>query len=95
MSRSKSDYEEIAVVRDPDGLGLIAPITVFKKRNGYHSFSFTIMKEFERKEGAPVERSAWIGERHIEAAHKLLDLAASRIAEEQDKINAARRSGVV
>jgi len=94
MSRSKADYEEIDVVRDPDGLGLIAPITRFKKQNGYHSFSFAIMKEFERKEGAPVERSSFLNERHVAAAHKLLDLVVRRIGEEQDKLLASRRSGV-
>ena len=91
MSRSRSDYEEIAVLRDPDGLGLIAPITKLKKTNGYTSFSFAIMKEFERKEGGPVERSSFLNERHVAAAHKLLDLVMNRIAEERDKLLAQRR----
>lgn len=91
MSRSRSDYEEIAVLRDPDGLGLIAPITRLKKGNGYHSFSFALMKEFERKEGAPVERSSFLNERHIAAAHKLLDEVDQFIAKEKDKLLVERR----
>lgn len=78
-------------MRDPDGLGLIAPITRFKKPNGYYAFSFAIMKEFERREGGPVERSSFLNERHIAAAHKLLGMVAIRIAEEQDRILNERR----
>ncbi len=92
MSRSRSDYEEIAVLRDPDGFGLIAPVTRFKKGNGYQAFSFAIMKEFERKAGAPVERSSFLNERHIAAAHKLLDEVGKFIAGEQDKLNTERRA---
>lgn len=91
MTRSKSDYEEIAAIRDPDGLGLVAPVTRFKKGNGYHSFSFAIMKEFVRKEGAPVERSSFLNERHVAAAHKLLDAVVEFIATEQDKLDTQRR----
>ena len=91
MSRNRSDYEEIAVLRDPDGLGLIAPITRYKKPNGFHSFSFAIMKEFERREGGPTERSSFLNDRHIAAAHRLLNDVEKRIAQEQDKTLASRR----
>lgn len=91
MSRSKSDYEEIAVLRDPDGMGLIAPITRFRKGNGYYAFSFAIQKEFERTPGGPTERTSFMNDRHILSIRKLLDEVERRIAIEQDKLMAHRR----
>ena len=92
MSRTKSDYEEIAVLRDPDGLGLIAPITRLKKGNGYHSFSFAIMKEFERTPGGPTQRSSFLNVRHIPGVIKLIESAEKMIESEKDKLLANRRS---
>lgn len=91
MSPKRQEYEEIDAIKDPDGMGLVAPITRMIKPNGYQSFSYAIMKEFERFPGGPTERSSFLNERHAEAAHKLIDLAVERIAVEHDKMQAQRR----
>lgn len=90
MSRRKTDYEEIAVVRDEE-TGLVAPITRLKRANGYHLFSFSIMKEFERKPGSLVERSVWLNERHAPAIHRLVDEAIATIEKERDRMLASQR----
>jgi hypothetical protein len=81
---TRSDFVELDVLHDPDGLGLVAPITV-RENAGYKAFSFAIFKEFERKEGGPTQRTAYMNERHLVAARKLLDLVETRIRAEQDK----------
>jgi hypothetical protein len=88
---SRNDFVEVDVLRDPDGLGLVAPITARVKPNGFTAFSFAIFKEFERAPGHPTQRTSYMNERHISAMHKLLDRVEKRIAEEQDKIHTARR----
>lgn len=88
----KSEYEVIDTLRDPDGLGLIAEITRFRRGNGFTGVSFAIFKEFERRSGGPTERTAYLNSRHIGAARKLLDLVETRVAEETDKFHEARRA---
>jgi hypothetical protein len=86
---TKSDFVELATLRDPEGLGLIALINVKDKPNGYKSFSFALFKEFER--GGATERTAFLNERHLGAARKLLDMVEKRIRAEQDKLHTQRR----
>lgn len=88
---SKSDFVELAVIRDPDDMGLIAAITMKDHPNGYRAFSFALFKEFERGDGRPVERSSFLNERHLGAARKLLDMVETRIRAEQDKVHTRRR----
>lgn len=87
-----SPFVEIARLRDPDDLGLVAPITIKRKPNGYVAFSFAIFKEFERSDGE-TKRSSFLNDRHIEAAHKLLDAVEKRIEIERDRVRAKRRTG--
>lgn len=88
---TKSEFTEIEVIRDPEGLGLIASITMREKANGYVAFSFAIFKEFERSVGGATQRTSYMNDRHIEAARKLLDHVERRISEEKDKLHARRR----
>ena len=85
-----SPFEEIDRLRDPDNLGLVAPITIKTKPNGYVAFSFAIFKEFERPDG-DTTRTSYLNDRHIDAAHKLLDAVQRRIEIERDKVWADRR----
>ena len=87
-----SPFTEIARLRDPDDLGLVAPITIKTKPNGYVAFSFAIFKEFERSDGE-TRRSSFLNDRHIDAAHKLLDAVEKRIEIERDRVRAIRRAG--
>lgn len=85
-----SPFTEIARLRDPDDLGLVAPITVKRKPNGYVAFSFAIFKEFERPDG-DIQRTSFLNDRHIDAAHKLLDAVERRIELERDRVRTKRR----
>jgi len=87
---AKSEFIEIDCLRDPDNLGLVAPITIKEKPNGYIAFSFAIFKEFERG-GGPTQRSSYLNDRHIDAAHKLLDAIERRIEIERDRVWERRR----
>lgn len=88
---SKSEFVELATLRDPDGMGLVAPITVRERENGYKAFSFAVFKEFERKEGGETQRTAYLNERHIVGLRKLIDRVEERIRLEQDKLHEGRR----
>jgi hypothetical protein len=85
----KDDFVEVATLRDPDGLGLVAPVTMRVKENGYTSFSFALFKEFEKN--GETQRTAFLNDRHLPAARRLLDEIESRIALESDKLWATRR----
>ena len=87
--KSDGGFQEVDLIRDPDGVGLIAPITIKERPNGYRTVSFAIMKEFTR--GALTERTAYLNERHIAAARKLLDAVEERLRLEKDKIFTKRR----
>lgn len=86
-----SEFTVIDTLRDPDNTGVAARITVRDKPNGYRSFSFSIFKEFEREPGGATQRSAFLNDWHIEAAHKLLDRVAERIEQEKAKVHGRRR----
>ena len=86
-----SPFTEIARLRDPDDLGLVAPITIKTKPNGYVAFSFAIFKEFEGASGQ-AKRTSFLNDRHIDAAHKLLDAVEKRIEIERDRVRASRRT---
>jgi len=87
---ANSPFVEIARLRDPDDLGLVAPITIKTRPNGYVAFSFAIFKEFERADGE-TQRSSFLNDRHIDAAHKLLDAVERRIEIERDRVSTSRR----
>lgn len=84
-----AEYEEVEQIQDPDGVGLVATITRRAHSNGYTLFSFMIQKEYSSK--GEVRRSSFLNDRHIDAAHKLLDLVGSRINFHLDKLNTERR----
>ncbi len=65
---SSSRYQEVHVLRDPDGV--IAVITQ-KIDDGFHSYAF--MKEYER--GGEVVRTAYLQRRHGAAVRRLLPQA--------------------
>ena len=87
-----SDYEVIDTINDPDGMGLVAELTRFRRSNGFTGVSFAIFKEFERRPGGPTERTSYLNQRHLGAARKLLDLIEDRMAQETERFHAARRS---
>ena len=86
---AKSEFNEVAIISDPDGLGLVASITVRERDNGYQTFSFAIFKEFDR--GGDVQRTVYLNARHVGAVRKLLDRVEERIELETDKIHETRR----
>lgn len=87
----KSDFVELAVLRDPDGLGVVAPITVRKRPNGFVQISFAVFKEFER--GGETQRTSFLNRRHIGALRKLLDEIESFFEKERDRIFEGERAG--
>lgn len=89
ITKARAGFTEVALIRDPDGVGLVAPITIKERPNGYRTVSFAIMKEFER--GPITERTSYLNERHIRAARKLLDLVEERLRLEKEKIFTDRR----
>ena len=92
MPRSSTDtpFTEIDRLRDLDNLGLVAPITIKTKPNGYVAFSFAIFKDFERP-GGDTQRTSYLNDRHIDAAHKLLEAVEKHIELERDRVWADRR----
>jgi len=88
---AKSEFVEVDTLRDRDGVGLVAPITVSQRPNGYRAFSFSIFKEFERTPGGPTERTNYLSDRHLGAVRKLIDDVEARIQVERDKVHETRR----
>ncbi len=87
----KSDYQEVAILRDTDGLGLVASVTVRQRPNGYQTYSFILFKEFEQREGGETRRTSHLNERHIVAARKLLDEVDAKIRQLKDQYWEERR----
>jgi hypothetical protein len=79
--RAVATYEEVAVIRDPDGL-----IAVISKKKDSDYFSFAILKEFDREERRV--RSSFLNRRHVPAIKRLL----TKVEEYLD-LEADRRGG--
>lgn len=85
----KNEFEEVDVLKDPDGL--VAVITGRTKPNGRRAYSFMIAKEYD-KDG-DVHRTCWLGPNHYDGVTRLLDRVAKRIEQEEDRDRARARSG--
>lgn len=90
MSKDEG-FTTLVELKDPDGMGVVAIITTKRRPTGYMSYSFALKKEFELN--GETKRSAFLQDRHIGAARKLLDMVEERIREEQDKLFTTRRHG--
>jgi hypothetical protein len=86
---AKTEYVEVATIRDPEGLGVVAAITERERDNGFLSYSFGIFKEYER--GGELCRSPFLRLEHIESAHRVLEAAEREIRTRQDRFWENRR----
>lgn len=82
---SNPNYEEIEIVRDPDGV--IAVITE-RKKDG--AISFGIYREFERS--GETARGSFLARRHLQAARRVLEDLEERLEAAEDRSRAKRRS---
>lgn len=83
-SPTGSQYTEVEVVRDPDGV--VAVITE-RARDG--RVSFMLAREFDR-DGQP-QRSAYIARRHLPAVRRLLADLEDRLEAAEDRARAKNR----
>lgn len=83
--KSSSDFVTLDTLYDPDGSGVLAVVTVREQSSGFRVYSFAFFKEFE-KDGV-TKRTAYLNDRHIGVARRLLDKIEATIckAQEQDK----------
>lgn len=86
---ANDDFQQLAVVHDPDGSGAIAIVTVRDRASGFRSYSFALFKEFEHD--GVVKKSSYLMERHLDVAHRLIDMVAEVIKADQEKLNTAKR----
>jgi hypothetical protein len=82
---SNPNYDELFVVRDPDG---VCAVVTEHKQKGW--ISFGLYREFDR-DGKPT-RSAYLMRRHVAAVRRLLDDLEERLELEEDRARAKRRS---
>ena len=85
-----AEFREVVVLKDPDGVGLVAPITVRDHPNGFCVYSFAIFKEYTDSKGE-VRRTNFLNKRHIGAAVKLLRLVSERLELEHEKADRVDR----
>lgn len=89
---SKTEYTEIDTIREPDS-DVVAVITARQRPSGLTTYSFCISKEFQRREGGPVDRTAYLNPRHLGAVRRILDKVEERIDEERERVERGRRAG--
>lgn len=88
---SRSQFTEVEVIRDPDGL--VAIISERNKPRAGPVYSFAIMKEFERN--GQTERTAFMGRRHVDGARRLLTAVEERLDQLEDRRRAAERGAML
>lgn len=89
----KTEYAEIDTLRDEQNPEVISVITARQRPSGLITYSFSILKEFQRREGGPVDRTSYLNTRHLGAMRRLLDKTEERIDEERERIDRERRAG--
>lgn len=83
-TNTQTHFEEVETVRHPDGV--VAVVTTHRL-NGRVSFS--LAREFDRD--GKVQRTQFLGRRHIEAARALLNDLVERLETHEDRARARIR----
>ena len=68
---SKNHYEEIDTIRHDSGLAAV--VTRRTRPSGEVIVTFRLVKEFQRRADGPVETTAYLNARHLEAIPKVID----------------------
>ena len=82
----KSEYEDVAMIRDPDGVVAV----ISERKNGTGQMAVAFFKEFSRD--GETGRSAFLQRRHLNALRRVLKLAEEKMDELSDQAHAAARS---
>jgi hypothetical protein len=86
MSKINSQYEEAAVLRDPDGV-----VCVITRRTNSEMLSFMFCKEFERD--GQIVRTGYLNRRHTTALRRLVAKVEEWLDQEVERAG-ARVAGI-
>ena len=80
---TKQDYDQVALFTHPVQGGTLVGTITARKFGSLTRYSFSILREFEKRDSGEKMRIHWFDARHIGEIREMLDQIEARVTEEE------------